>query len=1782
MSVTIPPDFPDWLTRWVIGHFPVGKPKDIRAAADAWARSAERLKVTLAHLERLARDVPAAIQGEAGEAIQKQLKTEIANTRNQIEFADGMATLLYDSANAIELEQYIVIGIAAVLLANLLIDTAVPMKAASDRIAADVAATAARRDTLAFMFQRIAAFMQRFPGMGLAIRATIMGAASMGGVVAGAQYAQILQGHGKPGRRTSMDWSQVWVAATASGAGGLAGALATRAVLPALTRVAANAATPAGRTTGRVVAVVLASATGGAAGGAGAAVVVAELTDTELTGRNLAEMVMMGVGSGVVAGVSAAVRATRAMNAAELPEGTGPELGRSGSDSSRDGLAVRSAPELARPHSSTDTPRAHEETSPAIGGSRNDSSQDVLSVRSEPESTDQHAVGDGDAPWQRPEETIDKIGEPYEEAFERLDKGGPSDPNQPPPDAPHGTPASPTSPGSTPEAGHGWSSWDDALRALTDDALQGHTERSFGAAPADPMATPGRLQGLLTEGTFAGAPADRTATPGSLLSTGHPGTAQFSRPDAAPMNLAGDVRAADSQPGSVLTMSADTHAENVPHVASAKDLGGTGGGNGPDVTAGSLGSQGNSPTGGGPGSRPPVTGKGPGQLSPDPDLLNLDFFDFESAPNEPVAAADNSPTATSRATGTAPVEPGLGSESGPTPSPAPMETKSPTAQAGATPGPGVAPATPTATPAANAPHANPPQHPNATPPQQPHATPQGSPRQQPHVNPQAAQANTPQPHAAAQANTPQPLPNQQGAQAHSPLQPHVATSPPSPAVNNLADQAIPPAALASAAALSGHGPSNPDAASELSAPLPALSGGHPADNDQTPSDPREFPDQNEIGTVVKPPMPSYVPAQPQVDESPYKEAERHPERPGTTYTRPGQPDPPHGPPPNAIPIVPHPTAPAIPDTGSAIPLTDRPQVPIPDTAIPGAPAEDERGQKLLVHDSEPPRPRHNNNPAPHLPAAPADRPTELNPPSHYATTPNPQTPGAPTDPGGRPQLNRDSTQYIPDPTIQPTRGGTPATSLAGPLPEPVVAARPVPMASADKPKRGKRKQDTPPPPPPPEPLVGRNQEGRAFRLPGKRRKHSAAGASAEPGQTPAAESAPSSPAEPSQEPEESVSPKQLLTTNKAYRNGLYIPNAVSNIGFSIQESALPLAMLELTHSPVAAGFTVFAPMAARALSEPLAGYAADFHDRVKIMLAAQWASVTAATGAATAVALGVPHIGPVLTGTTLVEGVAATFYLRSLLRTVPDLVTPEQLTAANRMAEIDRYVAGTGGRALGPIVLNVANWLPFAANGVSSLWNLAALSRLPESLPPHAPKGRHAFRDIFTDVRDGARAVLDEPFLREYTLVITATNAAFGMLSLRTAAIIDEAQMHALATAAVVSAGAVGGVIGGLLPKKVISTAKINLLFPAALSGFAAVAALQAATANPFIVAVGSLGTAVIGVGMNVRVAGHVQQAVPKKLWARANSATSLVMYSGAAAGPLLGGAVLSTQGIFIQGWMAAGIVGAAAVGVAAHRAATIGGAAHQLIRRVFGLHQRGSETLPVSETESSGAHSDSTRADGTDPLVELISDVNPLGNGNNCAECAIVTDLRIDGRTNMVAAPSTTGRTGGRDTDGRHDLPFIEAHYQTTFRPVRSLTDVEDELIEGDHLARGIIVYYDHSRLDDKQQPTAHAVNVVNDDGTIRYLDGQYGRDVTTDLRATGNRLTVPERQIDSNRPPIEAYFLRTDGRYTGFQHGAPHIRRPAPNRPIITGTDATPDSEQANSWLAQARALRERGPGS
>ncbi|MFX0579046.1 GntR family transcriptional regulator [Nocardia nepalensis] len=1330
MAVQIPDSFPTWLTDLVIGHFPVGDPDAMRLLADRWANTARELTRLLERVEAVAARLAVAIEGEAGNAIQKQFGQITDDIRNQIAFSNGMAKQLYEGANSLELEQYTVIGVAAVLLTMVIIDLMIPgagpVKAAADRAEAETAMQLARVEDVVRLAGMGGKFAARHPRLMLAAKGIGMGVVAGAVPRLGAYEAQIMQGH-----RDSVDWKSVGVAAAAGAVGGLVGVGVGHFVAPKVSRLLANPASKAAQ----VLGVVAASTAGGAAGGIAGGLTAWGLTGGELRGKDLGTMALTGLGAGLVGAVGSSVRAGRAAAYTGEPA-TGrvhPEVGPSGEirvprvtpepevtadtgpvrepvaggddgqvakpsditpEMMADGAEIsrRLAGEL-RPedyppgpqrdavreflnsqhhpggdggnaqHQGSGTPSRGSDPGSSSSGphssappsGRGNGGSEGLPMRSAPAygpteggriSTVSHVTDGGAGPSRAPGRVAEisatyRDSPPTEQPVMRAEQRGATgdvatDTAAPERGGAESGAARPDS-GVADDGGHRSGGDVESPGSHGDSTLPGDRHGSTG--PSTPDGDGGGGQFIPADGMGAGLRncaeevvsfvKEMTGNEGidpSLLGE------QMTRAEGVPGDVFARALGADWRPGGFESLEAV-----VEHVQRTGETVGVGmqfkdgaGAHAAGFGKNSLGQvmvrervvtiegtmvremAGNTVrewlvdaqgrrigavhetfqenavahwveglsrevelVGGiefvgdqpklrlEPGQEPqaragidyPLENLGhrtdtlergaPSPAESERPLVDLDFesgfadmergfSDFEAGfardlarlgVDGPEPVTDPSSSVPDSAA-SEPPRPALDANSTDAQAGSPKSTPdeapyAPEANSTATQT-SASKAVPEATATESNAGTNSRAEHSST-----HATPSEASHTSSDANSTATHANSPtaeatSPHTVPDANTsathtPEPRPT---AEATPPATPdtdanthaaHASESKPLPPTSDAdtpaahastsksAADALPPVSphsaldanfvgYAASAALPHPAQDSNDTVAQsnptheavalagpsdgnrtpigAAGPLGDMSG-RPAGGDELPSEPEEFPDR--IGTVVTPPMPSYVPAQPQVDEFPDNAPDEYTKPPGTTYKIPGQPDIPDGPPPNAIPIVPHPTTPAVPDTGPAIPLTDRPQVPIPDHAVPGAPAEDDRnGQKPRVHDSEPPLPRHSNNPAPHLPAQPADRPSELTPPARYATAPNPETPGAPVDPTAAPQLNRDSTQYIPDPTVQPTRGGVPATTLAGPLPEPVVAARPVPMAqaSAGGPKKRKRK---PPPSEPPQP-----------------------------------------------------------------------------------------------------------------------------------------------------------------------------------------------------------------------------------------------------------------------------------------------------------------------------------------------------------------------------------------------------------------------------------------------------------------------------------------------------------------------------------------------------------------------------------------------------------------------------------------------------------------------------------------------------------------------------------------
>jgi len=108
------------------------------------------------------------------------------------------------------------------------------------------------------------------------------------------------------------------------------------------------------------------------------------------------------------------------------------------------------------------------------------------------------------------------------------------------------------------------------------------------------------------------------------------------------------------------------------------------------------------------------------------------------------------------------------------------------------------------------------------------------------------------------------------------------------------------------------------------------------------------------------------------------------------------------------------------------------------------------------------------------------------------------------------------------------------------------------------------------------------------------------------------------------------------------------------------------------------------------------------------------------------------------------------------------------------------------------------------------------------------------------------------------------------------------------------------------------------------------------------------------------------------------------------------------------------------------------------------------------------------------------IRNVNPLGGTANCVNCAVATDATLSG------APSSALNV--RPGVAGQPISVLEDIYGGAFKPVGGQAQIEQTLIDAGSGSRGIVF---GSRGADAP---GHVFNAVNQNGAIRFLDGQTG----------------------------------------------------------------------------------------
>ena len=202
--------------------------------------------------------------------------------------------------------------------------------------------------------------------------------------------------------------------------------------------------------------------------------------------------------------------------------------------------------------------------------------------------------------------------------------------------------------------------------------------------------------------------------------------------------------------------------------------------------------------------------------------------------------------------------------------------------------------------------------------------------------------------------------------------------------------------------------------------------------------------------------------------------------------------------------------------------------------------------------------------------------------------------------------------------------------------------------------------------------------------------------------------------------------------------------AVSQAGDWLYNLALLAFVYERTHSSAWLGVTTAARVLPIVVCGPLGGVIADRYDRRRLMLASDAIRFVLMLALALVAAAGLPVLlAPVIAA---LATAASSAYIPSVAATTPRLVDDADLPAANAARSVIQQVCIVAGPGFGALLLLVGPpSLAFAINGVD-LRAVRARRRLDPRRRDLRP-GRRGRRgaDVLRELRDGARALLDQP-----------------------------------------------------------------------------------------------------------------------------------------------------------------------------------------------------------------------------------------------------------------------------------------------------------------------------------------------------------------------------------------------------------------------------------------------------
>jgi MFS family permease len=355
--------------------------------------------------------------------------------------------------------------------------------------------------------------------------------------------------------------------------------------------------------------------------------------------------------------------------------------------------------------------------------------------------------------------------------------------------------------------------------------------------------------------------------------------------------------------------------------------------------------------------------------------------------------------------------------------------------------------------------------------------------------------------------------------------------------------------------------------------------------------------------------------------------------------------------------------------------------------------------------------------------------------------------------------------------------------------------------------------------------------------------------------------------------------------------------AVSQAGDWLYNLALLAFVYERTHSSAWLGVTTAARVLPIVIFGPLGGVVADRYDRRRLMLASDAVRGVLMLALALVAAVGLPVIlAPVIAA---LATAASSVYIPSVAATTPRLSRRRRPAAANGARSAIQQVCIVAGPAFGAVLLLLGPpSLAFAINGLTFALSALAIASIPAGAV-FAPGGEpDAAPNVVRELRDGARALLDQPMALRLIGADIVCSAIYGAETVLLLLLSRELGLGDHGYGYLLASFGLGGVLGAGVAGRVAARERTGVVVVGAM---AAVAACTALLADPF----GVGGALALGVCVGRRVhrrGGHgrdrpAAHAAPD-VFARAYGFAFPAAIAGIVAGSLIAAPLVALFGV--------------------------------------------------------------------------------------------------------------------------------------------------------------------------------------------------------------------------------------------------------------------------------------------